>query len=69
MKGYKYNAKVILSAMAKKSMTVDKLAKESGVSSSTIINILNRKNQAIYLHTALKLAKTLELDVNDIIEI
>ena len=69
MKGYKYNVNTILNAMAQKGVSIKDLSEETNISVSTLTNIVKKKNERIYLQTALKLAKALDLDVNDIIEI
>lgn len=69
MKGYKYNVNTILNAMAQKEVSIKDLSEETDISVSTLTNIVKKKNERIYLQTALRLAKALDLDVNDIIEI
>lgn len=69
MKGYKYNVNVILNAMAQKEVSIKDLSDKTDISVSTLTNIVKKKNERIYLQTALRLAKALDLDVNDIIEI
>lgn len=69
VKGYKYNVNAILNAMAQKEMSLKDLSEETDISLSTLTNIVKRRNERIYLQTALRLAKALDLDVNDIIEV
>jgi len=69
MKGYKYNLKLILNEMSKRNWTVKELSAATGIDIIGLYRIINGTRNGIYLKTANKIAKALELEVSDIIEI